>query len=732
MKARSMLLMALPNKHLMTFNQYKDAKSLFAAIETRFGGNEATKKTQKTILKQMYENFKVCLMSGILMFWSGGINLILDTMSINDLYNNFKIVEQEVTESLSSNSSSQNMDFVSSPSTNRTNEVHTAYGVSTASTQSSTASTQVGTASTQNSTANLSDATIYAFLANQSNESQLVHEDLEQIHEDNLEEMDLKTVQVEKIIFKAMVAIDGVDFDWSYMTEDEVPTNMVLMAFLDSEIDRRAIPHYISWRHPDSAITAPKHLAGSYSQVDVRRLSAFVIKLRDIPEEVLVLSGLIWVWKSRTRDPIFKDSSGNGLEEEVHHDVRPTFQRLPLYYTPSAANNAAIPAPTPKDLATNTPNSKVLAKAEYCKKRMASTSGAAPSQIAKQREDDDDPCYEILIITPIRSAATIPAGGNHGGGSDPSVAEGPSNRGKAIMNDAIDIPNKRVGCFQAFTGPNPVSRDHIGDAFDKDFFPFTHGPYYATYPKDGVVAVFYEVSREKWDGPHQPTLSILIKKVFKDPNICKIVVDQFPTPGEMVRIEALTDDRLAGKMSVLHCLMMSHGGELLAQYRGLLKSYGKYVQSVDSRLMSLQQKLTSFQAKAKGKERKKKSRRSDAQKGDQIAAAQGYLDDVCSLIEAYKHSLAKKDAEILRLKAFPPEFMSFFKGTSQMLWICNSRVRMPPIYVMRDSPQVNLKEATLPTLHIGYVVINTNGRWCTMLSKGEPMTLLAENLENPE
>ncbi|GKE49228.1 hypothetical protein Tco_1480486 [Tanacetum coccineum] len=56
-KARSMLLMALPNEHLLTFNQYKDAQNLFAAIQTRFGGNEATKKTQKTLLKQMYENF---------------------------------------------------------------------------------------------------------------------------------------------------------------------------------------------------------------------------------------------------------------------------------------------------------------------------------------------------------------------------------------------------------------------------------------------------------------------------------------------------------------------------------------------------------------------------------------------------------------------------------------------------------------------------------------------------
>ncbi|GJT99685.1 putative ribonuclease H-like domain-containing protein [Tanacetum coccineum] len=37
--------------------QYTDAKTMFAAIETRFGGNEATKNTQKTLLKQQYENF---------------------------------------------------------------------------------------------------------------------------------------------------------------------------------------------------------------------------------------------------------------------------------------------------------------------------------------------------------------------------------------------------------------------------------------------------------------------------------------------------------------------------------------------------------------------------------------------------------------------------------------------------------------------------------------------------
>ncbi|GJU07285.1 putative ribonuclease H-like domain-containing protein [Tanacetum coccineum] len=156
----------------------------------------------------------------------------LDTMSIDDLYNNFKIVEQEVKRTVTSSSSSQNMAFVSSP--NSTNEVNTA------NVQVSTANSPVSTVDTPDSTANLSDATVYVFLANQPNGSQLVHEDLEQIHKDDLDEMDLKwqlallsmrarrgprnqdnrnmnqdssrrTVNVEENFSKAMVAIDGAE-----------------------------------------------------------------------------------------------------------------------------------------------------------------------------------------------------------------------------------------------------------------------------------------------------------------------------------------------------------------------------------------------------------------------------------------------------------------------------------------------------------------------------------------
>nr|GEY06951.1 hypothetical protein [Tanacetum cinerariifolium] len=57
LKARRTILMALPDKHQLKFNIHKDAKSLMEAIEKRFGGNKETKKVQKTILKQQYENF---------------------------------------------------------------------------------------------------------------------------------------------------------------------------------------------------------------------------------------------------------------------------------------------------------------------------------------------------------------------------------------------------------------------------------------------------------------------------------------------------------------------------------------------------------------------------------------------------------------------------------------------------------------------------------------------------
>nr|GFC81701.1 hypothetical protein [Tanacetum cinerariifolium] len=45
-----------------------------------------------------------------------------------------------------------------------------------------------------------------------------------------------KTVIMEDTSSKAMVVIDGAGFDWSYMADDKVPTNMALMAYSDLKV----------------------------------------------------------------------------------------------------------------------------------------------------------------------------------------------------------------------------------------------------------------------------------------------------------------------------------------------------------------------------------------------------------------------------------------------------------------------------------------------------------------
>ncbi|GJZ44337.1 ribonuclease H-like domain-containing protein [Tanacetum coccineum] len=224
LKARGTLLMALPNEHQLKFNSYKNAKSLMEAIEKRFGGNKESKKTQKTLLKQQYENFIGSSSEGLDQTYDRLQKLIsqleilgetisqedmnlkllrslpsewkthtliwrnkpdLETLSMDDLYNNLKIYEAEVMGSSSTSQNTQNIAFVSSNITGSTNEaVKTAHGVSAANSKDN--------ASTLPNVDSLSDVVIYSFFASQSNSSQLDNEDLKQIDPDDLEEMDLK------------------------------------------------------------------------------------------------------------------------------------------------------------------------------------------------------------------------------------------------------------------------------------------------------------------------------------------------------------------------------------------------------------------------------------------------------------------------------------------------------------------------------------------------------------
>ncbi|GKA35495.1 putative ribonuclease H-like domain-containing protein [Tanacetum coccineum] len=147
LKARGTLLMTLPNEHQLKFNTYKCAKNLMEAIDKRFRSNKESKKTQKTLLKQQYKNFNRSSSEGLNQTYDRLQKLIkwkthtliwrnkpdLDTLSMDDLYNNLKIYETKVKGSSSSNRNSQNVAFVSSNNSGSSNQ---AYGYNSANTDS--------------------------------------------------------------------------------------------------------------------------------------------------------------------------------------------------------------------------------------------------------------------------------------------------------------------------------------------------------------------------------------------------------------------------------------------------------------------------------------------------------------------------------------------------------------------------------------------------------------------
>nr|GEU86728.1 reverse transcriptase domain-containing protein [Tanacetum cinerariifolium] len=198
-KARTTLLLSLPDEHQLRFSKYKTAQELWAAILKTFDGNEATKKTKKNLLKQQYGNFKAegsetleqmfnrlqviisqlqfmdveiehddlnqkfltSLASEWLMHtivWRNRSDL--DTMSLDDLYNHLKVYESEVQKKSEPNP--QNMAFISSAKHSRGNEDANTASVSTASTNVPTASANIRVAS-------ISQDTACAYIASQSN-----------------------------------------------------------------------------------------------------------------------------------------------------------------------------------------------------------------------------------------------------------------------------------------------------------------------------------------------------------------------------------------------------------------------------------------------------------------------------------------------------------------------------------------------------------------------------------
>ncbi|GJR05122.1 hypothetical protein Tco_0528106 [Tanacetum coccineum] len=203
------MLLAIPDEYQLRFHGIKDAKSLWTTIKSRFGGNVESKKMQKNVLKQQFENFSVSDTKGLDKAYDRFQKLIsllevhgaavsnkdanhkflralrsswnnvalimrnkydIDDLDIDDLYNNLKVFEADIKGSSGSSSNSHNVAFLSAEHTSSSNEANTANGVSTASGHNSQG---------QASSTSYTDDLMFSFFANQSNSPQLDDEDLE-------------------------------------------------------------------------------------------------------------------------------------------------------------------------------------------------------------------------------------------------------------------------------------------------------------------------------------------------------------------------------------------------------------------------------------------------------------------------------------------------------------------------------------------------------------------------
>ncbi|GJV22956.1 transcription factor TGA9-like protein isoform X1 [Tanacetum coccineum] len=261
-KARSTLMMGIPNEHQLKFNSIKDAKLLLEAIEKRFGGNEATKKTQRNLLKQQYENFTAPsskmldqtfdrlqklvsqlellgeklsqedvnqkLLRSLSPEWNTHAvvwrnKADLDTMSMDDLYNNLKVYELEVKGISSSSLSTQNMAFVSS-SNNNTSSLNEQFKAA------------YGRKLTVNGNETISFDKSKVECYNCHNRGHFARECRAPRNQDNKKESSRRGVSIETSTYTTLVSFDGLcGYDWSDQAEEG--PNYELMVYSSSSSD---------------------------------------------------------------------------------------------------------------------------------------------------------------------------------------------------------------------------------------------------------------------------------------------------------------------------------------------------------------------------------------------------------------------------------------------------------------------------------------------------------------
>nr|GEV47112.1 ribonuclease H-like domain-containing protein [Tanacetum cinerariifolium] len=312
-KARSTLMMGLPTKHQLKFNSFKDAKSLLVAIEKRFGGNGAIKKTQRNLLKQQYGNLsgssskcldqtfdklqnlvsKLELLGEVIsqedinqkflrsLPSEWGMHVVvwinkpdLDILSMDDLYNNLKIYDNGV---------------------NTTQEVNTANGVNTASSQEMDLKWQMAMLTmrekiflkntrrkwnlTRNDSVAFNKTKVECYNCNKRGYSTREYQ-APRGQDNRSRDVTRKTMPVETPNSSALVSCDGLGgYDWSDQAE-EGPTYYALMAY--STLSTSSLDFEVS-AYSKSCLKAVENLKSTNEKLltDLRKSEIIVVAYKE-------------------------------------------------------------------------------------------------------------------------------------------------------------------------------------------------------------------------------------------------------------------------------------------------------------------------------------------------------------------------------------------------------------------------------------------------------------------
>nr|GEW77775.1 hypothetical protein [Tanacetum cinerariifolium] len=187
LKARGILLIALPDKHQLKFNTHKDAKTLMEAIEKSFGGNTKTKNVQKSRLKQQLENFTGSSSEDLDQIHDRLQKLVsqleIHGLSLSQEYVNLKFLRSLHSEWKTHTLIWRNKAYLEEHSLD---DLFSSLRIYESKVKHSSSPV-----STHPNIDSLSNAIIFSFFASQSTSPQLDNEDLKKIDVDDLKEMDL-------------------------------------------------------------------------------------------------------------------------------------------------------------------------------------------------------------------------------------------------------------------------------------------------------------------------------------------------------------------------------------------------------------------------------------------------------------------------------------------------------------------------------------------------------------